>query len=58
MNFFPEGKKLLLSLISPSIKEGDCSDAWKFIARNYKNGHSRIQGIDFDQSYIPLAHTE
>ena len=28
----PEVKKILRSLIAPSIKEGDCSDAWKFVA--------------------------
>ena len=26
----PEGTKVLRSLIAPSIKEGDCSDAWHF----------------------------
>ena len=31
----PEGTKFLRSLIAPSIKEGDCSDAWKFVARHF-----------------------
>ena len=34
----PEGTKSLRSLIAPSIKEGDCSDAWKFDARHCANG--------------------
>ena len=42
----PEGKKVLRSLIAPSIKEGDCSDAWKFVARHCANGISHIKGID------------
>ena len=46
----PEGKNVLPSLISPSIKEVDCSDAWIFVARHCKNGSSQIKGIDFDQS--------
>ena len=29
----PKGTKVLPSLIAPSIKEADCSDAWKFVAR-------------------------
>ena len=52
----PEEKELLCSLIAPSIKEGDCSDAWKFVARHCANGSSQIKGIDFDQSYSPVAH--
>ena len=45
----PEGTKVLRSLIAPSIKEFDCSDAWKFVARHCANGSSHIKGIDFDQ---------
>ena len=30
----PEGTKVLCSFIVSSIKEGDCSDAWKFVARH------------------------
>ena len=52
----PEGTKVLNSLIDPSIKEGDCSDAWKFVKHHCSNGSYRIKGIDFDQSYIPVAH--
>ena len=54
----PEGTKVLRSLIAPSIKEGDCSDAWKFVARHFANGSSQIKGIDFDQSYSPVAHAD
>ena len=32
IKFLPEETKVLRSLIAPSIKEGDCSDAWKFVA--------------------------
>ena len=54
----PEGTKVLHSLIAPSIKEGDCYDAWKFVARHCANGSSQIKGIDFDQSYSPVAHAD
>ena len=53
-----EGKKVLRSLIAPSIKEGYCSDAWKFVARHCANGSSQIKVIDFDQSYSPVVHAE
>ena len=52
----PEGTKVLCSLISPSIKEVDCSDAWKCVTRHCANVSSHIKGIDFDQSYSPVAH--
>ena len=48
----PEGTKVLRSLIAPSIKEGDCSDACKFVARHCANGSSKIKGVYFDQSYF------
>ena len=51
----PEGTKVLRSLIDNSIKEGDWSDAWKFVAYYCENGSSQIKGIDFYQSYSPLA---
>ena len=54
----PGGTKVLRSLFSPSLKEGKCSDTWKFIARHCENGRSNIQGIDFDQSYSPVAHDD
>ena len=54
----PEGTKVLRSLIALSIKEGDCSDAWIFVASNCGNRSSQIKGIDFDQSYSPVAHTD
>ena len=46
----PEGTKVPHSLIAPSIKEGDCSDAWKFVARHCENGISQMKGIGFYQS--------
>ena len=58
MKFLPEGTKFLRSIIAPSIKEGDCSDAWKFVARHCANGSSQIKGIDFYQSYSPVAHSD
>ena len=54
----PEGTKVLCSLIAPSIKGGDCSDAWKFVTRHFADGSYQIKGIDFDQSYIPVAHAD
>ena len=54
----PEGTKLLRSLIAPSIKEGECSDAWKFVTRHCANGSYQIKGIDFDESYSPVAHAD
>ena len=54
----PEGTEVLRSIIAPSIKEGDCSDAWKFVARHCANGGSQIKGIYFDQSYSPVAHAD
>ena len=54
----PEGTKVHHSLIFPSIQEGDCSDAWKFVAHHYANGSSQIKGIGFDQSYSPVAHAD
>ena len=54
----PEVKKFLRSLIDTSIKEGDFSDAWKLVSRHCPNGIYHIQGIDFDQSYSPVAHAE
>ena len=54
----PEGTKFLCSLIAPSIEEGNCSDAWKFVARHCENGSSHIKVIDFDQSYSPVSHAD
>ena len=58
IKYLPDGTKAHLSLIAPSINERDCSDAWKFVARHFINESSQIQGIDFDQSYSPLEHSE
>ena len=58
IKYLPEGKKILCSLISPSIKEGDCCDAWKFVAHHCSNGSSHIKGIDFDQLESLVAHAE
>ena len=52
----PEGTKVLHYLIVTIIKEGECSDVWKFVARHFENGSSQIKGIDFDQYYSPVAH--
>ena len=52
-----DGKKFLRSLIIPSIKEGDCSDAWNFFERHYSNGSYHIQGVYSDQSYSTAAHS-
>ena len=49
MKSLPDGTKFLRSLIASSIKEGDCSDAWKFVAHHCENGSSHIKGIDLDQ---------
>ena len=38
----PELKKFLCSLIAPIINEGDCYDAWKFVASHFVNGISRV----------------
>ena len=54
----PEGKKVLRPLIAPSIKEVDCSDAWKCVARHCANKSSQIKVIDFDQSYSPVANAD
>ena len=54
----PEGTKPLRSLIATSIKEGDCSDAWKFVVRHCANGSYQIKDIDLYQSYIPVAHAK
>ena len=58
IQYLPEGAKFLHSLIAPSIKEGDCSDAWKFVARYCANGISHTKGNDFYQSYSKVAHSE
>ena len=44
-----EGEKFLSSLIAPSIKKCDYSDAWKFVLSHCENGISHIKGIGFDQ---------
>ena len=58
IKYLPKGKKVLRSLIYPSINEGDCSDAWEFIARHCSNGIYHIKGIDFDQSCSQVAHAD
>ena len=54
----PDGTNVLCSLIDPSIKEGYCYDAWKFVTRHVENGNYQIKGVDFDQSYSPVVHTD
>ena len=58
IKYLSEVTKFLRSLIAPSIKKGDCSDVWKFVVRHCANVSSHIKGIDFNQSYIPVAHSE
>ena len=50
IKYIPEGTKILRSLIATSIKEGDCLNAWKFVARHCENGSSHIQIFYFDHS--------
>ena len=47
-----------LKFNAPSIKKGDCSDAWKFVSHHCANRSSQIKGIGFDQSYSPVAHSD
>ena len=54
----PEGTKVLRSLIAPSIKVVEFSDAWKFVARRCANDSSKIKGIDLYQSYIPVSNDD
>ena len=58
IKYLPSGAKFLRSLIDISVKEGDCSDACKFVARHCSNGSSQIKGIGFDQSYSPVDHAD
>ena len=67
MQFYPVTPDTLVPVLAttqvhppnaPSINEGDFSDAWIFFARRCANGSSQIKGIYFDQSYIPVAHTD
>ena len=58
IKYVPEETKILHSLIYPIIKEGDYSDAWKYVAQHCENGGPQIQGIDFDQYYSPVAHDD
>ena len=58
IKYLPKVTKVLRSLIAPSIKEGKCSDVWKFIARHFSNGSYHIKDIDFDQSDIPVAYAD
>ena len=58
IKYLPEGKKVIHSLIDPRIKEGNCSDAWKFVARPYTNGSYHIKGIYFDHYYSPVVHAD
>ena len=46
-------EKFLSLLITNSI-----TDTRKCFACQFTKGSSHIQGIDFDQSYIPVAHSD
>ena len=52
----PEGTAVLCSLIDTSMKECDCSNTWKFVARHCENGSYQIKCIGFYQSYSSVAH--
>ena len=43
----PKEKKVLSSLIDSSVKEGDCSDAWKFVARTVQMVVLRLKLLIF-----------
>ena len=40
------------------MNEVNCSDEWKFVSCHCLNGIYRIQCIDFDQYYNPVAHAD
>ena len=52
----PWKKKFLRSLIATSIKEGNYSDAWKFVAHHFTNVSSQIQPVYVYQVYSPMEH--
>ena len=54
----PWRKKTLRSLIDPSIKEGECYDAWNVFVCQCANRSSQIQSIYFDQSYSPVRDSD
>ena len=54
----PKGTKVIRSPVTTSIKEGDCCDACKFVARQFSNGSYQNKGIYIDQSYSPVAHAD
>lgn len=50
----PPEKKVLKSVISLKVKP-DGKNMWKFAPRHCANGAPQLQGIDFDESYAPVA---
>ena len=54
----PDVTNVLCSLIYTIIKEGVCSDAWKFVARHCAKRSSQIQGIYFYQSYSLVSYAD
>ena len=58
IKYLPNGTKVLHSLIALIIKEGDCSDAHKFVAHHCENCISKIQVVGVGQYYITMAHAE
>ena len=42
IKYLPEETKVFNSLMYPSIKEGNCSVAWKFVDFHCENGSSQI----------------
>ena len=49
IKYLPEVKKVLRSLISTSIKGGNCSYEWKNYSSHFANGSSQIKSIYFYQ---------
>ena len=58
IKYLSDGTKVLRSLISTSIKEGNCSDTWKYVILHCSNMSYQIQVVYIDQSYITVACAE
>ena len=58
IKYLPDGTKVNGSLISISIKEGNCSDAWEFVVLHCANRSYQIKVVDIDQSYIKVAYAD
>ena len=58
IKYLNDGTKVLSSFISASIKESNCSNAQRIVVRHCKNGIHKIQVVDINHSYIPLAYAD